>query len=210
RDISCKMVSCRKQYSAKEFSYASRFSDFVSWSLFGHSAGANPKPISTKLSHARRRRLHHQGLSVSQRRDFAGIEDLLSHDWFSGTRRQWCRVQRSANWSRHGRRGYAVSFASVWKRFVWDRAASGCDKIFHHPARRHRSREIKQTQRRTTRQISTLHVRRHGCRAVPIADQKTRSEPSAAGNGHVYGWNADLGLGRDLSGFHGCVDAFGE
>ncbi len=75
--------------------------------------------------------------------------------------------------------------------------------IFHHPAGRDRARTIEQAERRPARALSPLHLRRHGGGPVPAPYRKARGGPSAPGTRNFDGGNADLGLGREATRFHG-------
>ena len=82
-------------------------------------------------------------------------------------------------------------------------------QVFHHPAGRDRRREIVQALRRPARQISALQLRRHGRRAVPAGDRGPGHPPPAPRARQFDGRHADLDLGRDIPGLHGCAGADG-
>ena len=105
------------------------------------------------------------------------------------------------------RRQHAV--AGVRRRTVRPRPAARREQVLHHPAGRHRHRQIVQTFRRPARQISAIQLRRHGRGTIPAGDRRPGCPPSAPRARQLDGRHAHLDLGRELSGLHGCAGADG-
>jgi len=77
-------------------------------------------------------------------------------------------------------------------------------------ARRNWARAVFKTERRIARALSALQLQRYGHGAISVVDRRSRRESSAAGDGDLDGWNAHVGLGREISRVHRRVDAARE
>ena len=110
-------------------------------------------------------------------------------------------VVRNAVLILHGTGGTGAGFLS--RTFGGELFGAGPaarrDALLHHPARRHRPRQVEQAERRPARALPEVHLRRHGPRAARDAGRRPEGEPPAAGDRHVDGRDALLGLGRDVS-----------
>ena len=63
----------------------------------------------------------------------------------------------------------------------------------------HRSRQVREAERRAAREVSAVRLHGHGGGAVPPAHRRARRESPAARDGHVDGRHAHVGVGRALS-----------
>ncbi len=124
--------------------------------------------------------------------------------------RQGHRAQCRAHRPWHRRQRCAIHPSGIRRRVVWRGTAAGRDPLLHRAGRRHRARQIRQTQRWTAREVSAVRLHRHGRSAVPPAHRGPCGQSPAAGHGHVHGRHAHLGVGRAPSGIHGRADAAGQ
>ena len=168
-----------------------------------------PRAAGAAAAAGDRRGLRHQGLQVRVGRDAAGAEDPLPHARHAAEGRAGDRPQRRADHARHGRhraRQFATGRGFAGELFLPGPAARR-DEVLHHPAGRHRPRQVEQAERRPAREVSALRLPGHADGRARAADAGARRQPPAARDGHVDGRHAHLAVGRALAGFHGRADA---
>src|SRR5476649_1942014 len=149
-----------------------------------------------RLSRAGRWRLRRPRFQVRLRRNAAVAQTALPDDRHATARRVRRRAQRGDDPPRHRRHRRRVSLADLRRRAVRRRPGPRRDEVLHHPARRHRPREVEQAERRHARAVSAIHVRRHGPRAAHDAHRRPEGEPPPPRARHVDGRHALLGVGE--------------
>ena len=108
-----------------------------------------------------------------------------------------------------GGSGAAMLTPGLCGRIVRGRAAARREKTLHHPAGRHRAREIDETVRRAEGEVPEIQFRGHGRRAIPAAHGGARPEARAPRHRQLHGRHACVGVGRPLPGFRGRARAHG-
>ena len=108
----------------------------------------------------------------------------------------------------HGTAGATpVHGAAVRRGAVRARGTPRHHALLHHSSGRDRTRALEQAQRRPAHALPPLRLRRHGDRRPSPAHRAPGRFASPAGDGHLDGRHAQLGVGRDVPGLHGRADA---
>ena len=109
----------------------------------------------------------------------------------------------------HGTGGTGAQFARprLRRRAVRPGPAARRDAVLHHPARRHRPRQVEQAERRPAREVPALRLPGHGRGGVRAAHRGLGVNHLRLVMGTSMGGHAHLAVGRALSGLHGRADA---
>ena len=151
------------------------------------------------ISCSGRRRLHRARFCVHERRALAGGEDSLPDRRHAAEGCGWRRPQRRVDPARHRRQRRRVPRRQLRGPVVRQGPAARCGEVLHHPARQRRSRPVEQAERRPAHEVPEVSLHRHGEAAVRARDQGPRTHQSQAGDGHVDGRDARVGLGLHVS-----------
>eukprot|EP01136_Pigoraptor_vietnamica_P035667 Opistho-1_new@101229 len=158
--------------------------------------------LGSRLSRPAPRQLGRQGLPLPHRRGPARAAAELQH-------RRRTHRRTGADPARHGRIGRQHADTGLCWRTVRRRPAAGCQPLLHHPARRHRHRQILQAVRRAARRIPQIQLCGHGRCAVPPGEGAPGRQTPARDHRQFDGRHADLDLGQQVPGLHGRAGAHG-
>ena len=172
---------------------------------------ALPLRAAARLPRAGRGRFRRRAISGSGRARRCR-RSTLHYRTIGTPQRDASGVVRNAVLILHGTGGTGAGFLS--RTFGGELFGAGPaarrHALLHHPAGRHRPRQVEQAERRPARALSEVHLRRHGPRAARDAGRRPEGESPAARARHVDGRDALLGLGRDVSGLRRRPRAAGQ